>query len=121
VARENERKRAAAIEAAVRSEPRDGTWAPASENQIRGAVAAAINEGKAQFSIKNLKCLTSVCEMVIAAPSAEQVRGSHLELVRRIGEMGSFDIGTPESAVDGTTTVTYRMFRSGYPRPDEGT
>ncbi len=119
--REREQKRASAIEAALNSEPRDGVWAPASEGQIRGAVDAAISEGKAQFSIKALRCLTTVCELVLSASSPEQLRGSPLELVRRIGAMGSFDIGTPERAADGSATVTYRMFRSGHPRPDEGT
>ena len=35
--------------------------------------------------------------------------------------MGSFDIALPETAADGSATLTYRLFRNGYPRPDEGT
>jgi hypothetical protein len=118
--KEKERERAAAIDATWRTEPRDSVWAAAAESQIKTAVDDAVKEGGAQFAVKALKCLTSICEVVLSAASPEQLRGTSLQLARRIGEMSRFDVGPPETAADGSAVLTYRMFRSGYPRPDEG-
>jgi hypothetical protein len=118
--RENELARASAIEATLKTEARDGAWAAATESQIRTGADAAVKEG-AQFSIKTVRCFTTVCEMVLAATSADQLRHTTFQLIPRISGMGSFDIALPETAADGSATLTYRLFRNGYPRPDEGT
>jgi hypothetical protein len=109
---------AAAIEATLKTEPRDRAWAPATEGQIQTAMNAAVKEG-AQFSVKTLKCLTSMCELVLSASSADHLRHTSLALTQRISGMGRIDIAAPETDADGTATVTCRMFRQGYPRPDE--
>jgi hypothetical protein len=58
--------------------------------------------------------------MVLSASSTEQLSGTALHLMHRITEMGSVDIAPPVTAADGSATVTYRLFRKGYPRPDDG-
>lgn len=118
--REREALRVAAIEARLKSEPRDRAWASSKETQLQTAVAAATKRG-AQFSVKTVKCLTSICELVLSAPSAEQFRQTAMLLAPGIDGMSSFDLSAPETAPDGTATVTCRMYRKGYARPDEGT
>jgi hypothetical protein len=117
---ERQLARAAAVEEALRTEPRDGAWAPATEAQLRTAVDAAGQEG-AQFTLKSVRCLTSLCEMVLSASDAEQFSHASLQLDPRITGMSRLVMALPETAADGSATVTYRMFREGYPRPDEGT
>jgi len=112
--------RAAAIEQALRTEPRDGAWAAATEGELRNAVDAAGKDGAA-FSLKSLRCLTSICEMVLSASDPEQFSRASLQLDPRITGMSSFAVAPPETAADGSATMTYRLFREGYPRPDEGT
>lgn len=116
-AKERELKNAAAIEAALRTQPRDMGWASTTEGQLQTAVNAAVNEEGAKFSVKSLKCLTSICEMVLSASSPDQLRHVNFQLVPRISGMGSIDLAQPETAADGSATVTCRMFREGYPRP----
>ncbi len=118
--RQTELARVAAIEAALKMEPRDRAWAPAAESQLRTAVDTAINEG-AHISVKTLRCLTSICEMVLSASSPDELGHTNFELDSRISGMSSFDVAPPQTAADGSATVTYRLFRNGYPRPDEGT
>lgn len=115
-----QRAGAAAIEEALRTEARDAAWASAAEGQLRSAVDAASKEG-APFSLKSLRCLTSVCEMVLSASDPEQFNLASLQLDPRISGMSSFAVAPPETAADGSATLTYRLFREGYPRPDEGT
>jgi len=112
-------ERAAAIEATLKTEPRDRAWASTTESQLRTAVDTAIKEG-AQYSVRTLRCLTSVCEMVLSASSPEELRYTSFQLGPRIAGMSSYDVAQPETAADGTATVTYRLFRMGYQRPDEG-
>jgi len=120
-AKEEERRleRAAAIEAAVKTEPRDKDWASPTETQLQAAVSAAI-AGGAKFSIRTLRCATTVCDMVLTASSAEDLGHIAEELGNRITGMNSMDMSPPSSGPDGRTTVTCRLFRQGYPRPDEG-
>jgi len=59
-------ERVAAIEAALRTEARDRAWAPSTEGQLQVAVDTAIKAG-AKFSIRTLKCFTSICDMVLSA------------------------------------------------------
>jgi len=118
--REKELEKAAAIEATLRTEPRDNTWASATESQLQSAVSAAVQEG-AQYSIKTVNCLTSMCQIVLSASSPDKLSGTALQLSRRISGMSSFDIAAPETAADGSATLTYRLFRQAYPRPDDGT
>lgn len=113
-------QRAAAVETALKTQARDATWAPTTESQVQAAVAAAVKDG-AKFSIRGVKCFTTVCEMVLSAASSDLLSGSPHLLLPRIENMGSFDIPPPQIAADGSATVTYRLFRSGYPRPDQGT
>jgi hypothetical protein len=56
--------------------------------------------------------------MVLWASSADKLNASTYQLAQGIGGMASFDIGPAEVAADGSATVTYRLFRQGYPRPD---
>lgn len=114
--KEKELARAAAIEATLRTQPRDRAWASATEGQRQTAVDALVKEGAA-FSVKTLRCLTSVCEVVLSPSNPDQLRHAELRLAPRITDMSSFDIAAPETAADGNVTVTYRMFRKGYPRP----
>jgi hypothetical protein len=118
--RERESAKAGAIEAALRTEPRDSAWASAAEHQVQGVVNAASQQG-AQYTLRTLKCLTSLCEMVLAASSPDKLGTTALQLPQGIGGMSSLDIAPIEIAADGSATVTYRLFREGYPRPDEGT
>ena len=118
--KEKQLAKAAAIEAALKRNRKDGTWASATESQLLTAIDAAVKEG-ATFSVKTLRCLTSVCEVVLSASNPDQLRHAELRLAPRITDMSSFEIAAPEIAADGNATVTYRMFRKGYPRPDEGT
>jgi len=118
--KEKAAQRAAAVEAALKAEQRDSAWASATEHQLHGAVDTAIKDG-AEFSARSVKCLTTICEMVLTASSPDRLQHTGLQLMRYIQGMGSFDFGLPATAPDGTATVTYRLFRAGYPRPDEGT
>jgi hypothetical protein len=118
--KEKAAQRAVAIDAALKAEQRDGAWASATEHQLQGAVDTALKEG-AEFSVKSVKCLTTICEMVLSASSPDRLQHTGLQLMRYIQGMGSFDFGLPVTAPDGSATVTYRLFRAGYPRPDEGT
>jgi hypothetical protein len=117
---ERELQKAAAIEAALKTEPRDSAWASVTERQLQTAVNAAVQEG-AQYSVKTLSCLTSICEMVLSASSPDKLNNTTLQLARSIDGMSSFDIVPPKTAADGSATLTYRLFRKSYPRPDEGT
>lgn len=112
-------KGVAAIEAALRTEARDRAWASPTEGTLRAAVDTVVNEG-AKFSVKDLKCLTSICEMVLSAPSADDLKYLSDQLAPRITGMSSLDLSPPTTAADGTATVTCRLFRLGYPRPDQG-
>lgn len=112
-------RKAAAIDRTLKTEPRDRVWASAAESQLQATVEAAVKEG-VQFSVKAMKCLTSICEMVLSASSPDQLHGTDLSLIHRISGMGSFDIAPTETEADGSGTITYRLFREGYPRPDEG-
>jgi len=118
--REQQLERAAALEATLHKQQRDSAWAPVTETQLRTAVDGAGKEG-AEFSVKTLKCLTSICEMVLSAPSPDQLRHTSFQLDPRIIGMSGFAVSPPEIAADGSATVTYHLFREGYPRPDEGT
>ena len=120
-AKEEEKRleRAAAIEAAVKTEPRDKDWASPTETQLQAAVGAAVAAG-ARFSIRTLRCATTVCDMVLTASSAEDLGHISEELGNRITGMNSMDMSPPSSGPDGRTIVTCRLFRQGYPRPDEG-
>jgi hypothetical protein len=120
-AKEEERRleRAAAIEAVVKTEPRDKDWASPTESQLQAAVSAAVAAG-AKFSIRTLRCATTVCDMVLTASSAEDLGHIAEDLGNRITGMNSMDMSPPSSGPDGRTTVTCRLFRQGYPRPDEG-
>jgi hypothetical protein len=115
-----ESERAAMIDSTLRTEPRDVAWAPTTEGELRTAVDGAVKEGGAHFAVKSMRCLTSICEMVLSAASPDQLQGTEFSLGQRITGMGSVDIGPPETAADGTATVTYRLYRQGRPRPDEG-
>ena len=116
---EERRERAAAIEAALKTQPRDGVWAPSTESELRTAVDAAVKEGST-YSVKMIKCFTSICEMVLSASSPDELRHTTNDLSHRISGMSSFDFAPTETAADGTATVTSRLFRKGYPRPDQG-
>ena len=117
---EKELDKATAIEATLRKEPRDSAWASATESQLQSVVSVAVQEG-AQYSVKTVRCLRRVCEMVLSASSPDKLSSTALQLAQRIGGMSSFDIAPPETAADGSATLTYRLFRQAYPRPDEGT
>jgi hypothetical protein len=112
-------ERMTAIEAALQTEHRDVAWAATTESQVHTAVDAAAKEG-ARFSIRALKCLTSLCEMVLSASSTEDFGHVTQELGNRIVGMGSVDLEPPQKEPDGSATITCRLFRAGYPRPDEG-
>jgi len=112
-------ERMTAIEAALETEQRDAAWAVATERQVHTAIDAATKEG-ARFSIRALKCLTSLCEMVLSASSSDDFAHVTQELGNRIVGMGSVDLEPPQTGPDGSTTITCRLFREGYPRPDEG-
>lgn len=114
-------ERAAAIDVALKTEATDSLWSSPTVSQLQTAVARAVKEDGAQFSIKSVKCLTSICEMVLSASSPDQLVSTDVALAPRISGMGSADIAPPEIAADGSATVTYRLFRQGYPRPDDGT
>jgi hypothetical protein len=116
--KEREARRVAAIDAALKTQPRNPAWASATETGLQNTVDAAVKEG-AQFSIRGVRCFTSICEMVLGASSPDQLRDTALHLGHRLGEMGSVDIAPIETAADGSATVTYRLFRKGYPRPDK--
>jgi len=118
--KEKELEKAAAIEASLRTEPRDSAWAPAAESQLQAAADAAVQQG-AQYSVETLRCLTSICELVLSASSADKLGNTSLLLMQGMSGMSSIDIAPPESTADGTATSTYRLFRQGYPRSDEGT
>jgi len=118
--RERQLERASTIEAALRTEARDRPWANATESQLQSAVDAAVKEG-AQFSIKTLRCLTSLCEMVLAAPAKDQLVNTAFQLGHRISGMSSYDVAQPRTNADGSATVTYRLFRQGYSQPGEDT
>lgn len=108
----------AAIEEALRTQPRDAAWASATEGELRNAVDTAAREG-AQFSLKTLRCLTSICEMVISASGPDQLGHTSFQLDPHISGMSGFEVSAPEAAADGSATVTYRLFRKGYARPDD--
>ncbi len=109
----------AAVEAALKGEARDDNWAPVAEGQIESAVAAAVKDG-AKFSLQTVRCMTSLCEVVLAAASPELLGGAELQLAPQLGELGSMDVQQPVTTPNGGATVAYRMFRKGRPRPDEG-
>lgn len=104
------------IEEKLNTEVRDRDWAFATEQEMRKAVQSAADEGS-RFSIGALKCLTSICELVLTAKTAEDLQGSMHELAHRISGMAGFKLGVPESGSDGSSTVTYRFFREGFPMP----
>lgn len=118
--KEKHLERAAAIETALRMQTRDVAWAPIAENQLQTAVDGATKDG-AQFSVKNLRCMTSICEMVLSASNPDHLRHTMFQLDPHITGMKGFDVAPLEVAADGSATLTYRLFREGYARPDEGT
>ncbi len=111
--------KAAAVEAALKTEPRDRNWASLTEGQVQAAVDAAVKDG-AKLSVQTLRCMTNVCELVLSAPSADLLAGIDVQLASQLTELGSMDIQPPVTAANGAATVAYRMFRKGRPRPDEG-
>lgn len=113
-------ERDSAIEARLKTESRDGTWASAIEKQLETAVSAASQQG-AQYSIKALNCLTSLCEMVLSTKRGDNSNPTGFLLSQGLAGIDSLDVLAPVSSADGSSTVTYRLFRQGYPRPDEGT
>jgi hypothetical protein len=115
---DNETETAAEIDHRLRTEPRDRAWAPTAEGELKDAVRAAVDQG-AQFSIRTLGCLTSLCELVLSAATSDHLHNAALQLGHRINGMSSFRVGRPESDADGSAVVTYRLFRQGYPAPGE--
>ena len=70
------------------------------------------------------------CSPTISKAKPRRLRGCskrltpgsrNFQLAQRISGMSSYDISQPETTADGSATVTYRLFRQDYPRPDEGT
>ncbi len=119
--KEKEQDRAEAIAAALKSQVRDGAWASAMESELQGAADAAAKDG-AQFKVQSVRCLTSLCEIVLSASKPDELsRGTAMSLARGLPDMGSLDIAPTQTEVDGTATATLRLFRKGYPRPDQGT
>jgi len=120
-AKEAEKRLASAnaIESTLKTEPRDKSWASSTEGELQTAVDTAIKDG-ARFSTKTVKCLTSICEMVLFAPTPDDLGAIDLQLGPHITGMGSIDIAPPQTGADGRATVTCRLFRQGYPRPDQG-
>jgi len=118
VAGDNESETAAEVDHRLRTEPRDRAWASTAEDGLKDAVRAAVDQG-AGFSIKTVRCLTSLCELVLSAATPDHLRMTALQLGHRISGMSSFRVGQPESETDGSAVVTYRLFRQGYPAPGE--
>jgi len=118
-AEERHTKRLAAIDEALRVETPDRAWAFPTEVDLRAAVDSAISEG-AKFSIENLKCLTSLCEMVLTAPAEDDFTTLPQRLPTKITGMSRVDVSPPTTLPDGRATVTCRLFRQGHPEPGEG-
>jgi hypothetical protein len=109
--------RLAAIDAALHTETRDIAWARPTENALRAAVDSAVRED-AKFSVQSVNCLTSLCEMVLTAANPDDLKSVARQLASKVTGMNSFDVPPPVVAPDGRATVTCRLFREGFPRPD---
>lgn len=120
-AKEEEKRlgRAAAVEAAVTLEPRDNAWAPATEGNLRAVVDSAVPESR-KFSVKDLKCLTSVCEMVVSVAAPGDVETLTQHLAANVTGMSSLELAPAITTPDGRLSIKCHLFRAGYPRPDEG-
>lgn len=116
---ERRQERATAIELALRTERRDATWSSATEGHVRATVDAAVSEG-GKFAVKELSCVTSLCELVLSAATADDLKYLPDQLAPRFTGMSSIELSAPVTGADGRATVTLRLFRQGYPRPDEG-
>lgn len=113
-------RRDQAIAEALQRETVDRAWASTAESEIKSAVDSVIKDDSVQYSVETLSCLTSICEMVLSASTADHLANSGLHLMRRITGMGSIDIKPAVVAPDGTATATLRFYREGYERPDAG-
>jgi hypothetical protein len=109
--------RLAAIDAALHTETRDNAWARPTESALREAVDSAVRDD-AKFSVQSVNCLTSLCEMVLTASNPDDLKAVARQLANKITGMNSFDVPPPVVAPDGRATVTCRLFREGFPRPD---
>jgi len=109
----------ARIQAVLRAEPRDRAWASPTEGNLRATIDTVVSEG-GKFAVKDVKCLTSLCEMVLSANAPDDLKYLTDQLSPKITGMGSMELLPPTVGTDGRATVTCRFFRQGYPRPDEG-
>jgi hypothetical protein len=115
IERQETAKRAAAIENKLKTESRDRNWASAAEDRVQNAVKTAVDNG-AQFKASTLKCLTSICELVLAADSPDKLQRAMYQIYGITG-MAGFSAGQPQKAADGSSSLTVRFFREGYPMP----
>jgi hypothetical protein len=113
--RERRERKVAMIAEHLRTEPRDGSWAPGYEASLREAVGLSA-QGDAAPIIDSVSCRTSVCRLeVTSATSADQMKfvrefPSHRPpMVVAFGEM--------RPASDGTVKTVIDFVREGYPVP----
>jgi hypothetical protein len=102
------------IEDAIQMEPRDASWAPGYEEQIREAIQKA-GDGR-HFNVKTLACKTSVCKMEV----------SHADQQEQLAFLQGLQMNLPEATAthmkpvqgsDGSFSTIAHFIRTGYPIP----
>ena len=83
-------------------------------------VPSLVQGGAERQVLELISRLPDQFEMVLSASSPDELRHTTNNLSHRITGMSSFDFAPTETAADGTATVTCRLFRKGYPRPESG-
>jgi hypothetical protein len=100
----------AAIEQAVKAEPRDKAWAPSAEREIGETLAKSFPDA----TVRELTCATSACRAVVQNSSADAQR----ELVATYwASMPAGYAGVlyhRQSDENGTPTTVMQLIRSGY-------
>jgi hypothetical protein len=100
----------------AKNEPRDRSWAPGYEQQVRAAVQAA-TDGKQGTSLDSVSCHTSLCRLTASHETAAAQHEFWSEFKMHLPPMAAAHVVVTDGK-DGPLATTVDFIREGYSVPD---
>ncbi len=100
------------------TEPREKSWASATEEQLRRAAKASSGDAGGS-TIATLSCRTSICKIELSVPAKTGAVASTGSLPFFVEGMAGFRRSLPVQQSDGSYTVAFDFYRKGYQMPGE--
>jgi hypothetical protein len=94
------------------TEPRDPTWAPAYETQLRDSIRSTPGAGE----VSALSCRASICRFEVKHAAAKEQATFMQEFQGTVPEHAAYRM-TPHESDDGTASTEVYLIRQGYPIP----